>query len=421
MSSKPYFLLSKFESLFVGFSLFHLSGAFFPLILSGGASEGDGVDIRTVDLSLIAKIDLLIYFVVSILLFLRWKKVLKVASKATLYWPLIILACFSFFWSSMPDTSFRGAIYALGSSCVGIYIATRYTIKEQLDRLGWTLAFMLFMSIVFVVALPQYGVMSAVHEGAIRGIFLHKNVFAPVVVLSLIVFFLQALDAKKDKWIWWGLFSTSIALGILSRSSTALGLMVVMLSVCVCYHIFRWQYEALVSAVLLILIMGIAGILWFVEFGGAELLFDAVGKDATLSSRTEIWAYVWDSIQLKPWLGYGIRGYWNGLNGPSAYVERAMMVTVHYAHNGFLDIFLSFGLIGLSFFIINLLFVINKSLSFLRNSKTVSGFWPLVLLTHIILSNVTEGNLATLSSISWVLYTTVVFSLVALRNNKISY
>ncbi|VEP14360.1 Lipid A core-O-antigen ligase-like enyme [Hyella patelloides LEGE 07179] len=418
MLNTPSSLFKNFEAIFVRLSLFHMSSALFPLILSGGASEGDGVDINTVDLSLIAKINLLIYFVACVLLVLRWKKVLIFASKNIFFWPFVIFASFSYFWSSMPDDTFRGVVYGLGTTAFGIYFASRYNLKEQLNHLAWTLGSILGLSTLFAIAIPHYGIMAGVHEGAVRGIYTHKNVFSPIIVLSVVVFFLQAIDAQEKKWLQWGLFVLSIAFGIMSRSSTALGLMVVMLFLCLSYRVFRWRYEILVSAILLILIVGSGGLLWFVEFGGAELLFDTLGKDATLSSRTEIWAYVWDSIQLKPLLGYGLNGYWHGLDGPSAYVQRAMRVRVHYAHNGFLDICVNFGFIGFTLFIANLLLVISKSLSLLRKSNAVAGFWPLLWLTYLILTNLTEGSLSSLNTMTWALYTTVSFSLAAIRENK---
>lgn len=408
-------LLKRFEAIFVRLSLFHLSSALLPLVLSGGISEGDGVDISSIDLSLIAKINLLIYVVAFALLVLRWKKALNFASKNFLYWLFVIFASFSYFWSSMPETTFKGVVYGLGTTIFGIYLASRYTIKEQLNHVAWTLGLIITLSVLFAVALPHYGLMGGVHEGAVRGIYIHKNVFSPIIVLSVVVFFLQAFDTKQNKWLLWGFFATSIALGIMSRSSTALGLMILMLLICSCCYVLRWRYEVLISAILLILIVGTFGLLWFVQFGGAELLFDAVGKDITLSRRTEIWSYVWDSIQEKPWLGYGLSGYWNGLNGPSAYVQRAMRVKVHYAHNGFLDICLNFGFVGLSLFVSHFLFVTKKSLLFLRQSIDGAGIWPLVSLIYIIFTNLTEGNLAALNSLSWVLYTTVTFSL--LRNS----
>jgi exopolysaccharide production protein ExoQ len=418
MFKNYYPLLATFEAIYVRLSLFHMSSALLPLIITGGASEGDELDINTVDLSLVAKIDLLVYSIAAVLVILRWKKAFAFASKNLYFFPFLIFASFSYFWSFIPDETFKGVVYALGTTVFGIYLASRYTIKEQLDHLAWTLGFIMILSALFALAIPYYGLMGGVHEGAVRGIYVHKNVFSPFIILAVMVFFLKALEANERKWVYWGLFTLSIALGILSRSSTALGLMFVMLALCLSYRILRWRYEMLVTTILLIIILGSAGLVWFVEFGGAELLFEALGKDATLSSRTEIWTYVWDSILQQPWFGYGLGGYWNGLDGPSAYVQRAMRIKVHYAHNGFLDLCLNYGFIGFSLFFANLLLVISRALSLLRRSNTVEGFWPLLLLTYMILTNLTEGNLASLNSMAWALYTTIAFSLAAMSEKR---
>ena len=148
------------------------------------------------------------------------------------------------------------------------------------------------------------------------------------------------------------------------------------------------------------------------------LFFEAIGKDPTLSSRTEIWSKVWEAIQLKPLIGYGSAAFWDGLTGPSKYVELAVRAKVAYAHNGFLDILLGTGFIGLSLFLISYLFTAIKSLFLLRTSNTVESFWPLLFLTYIILTNVSEGTLAALDNIFWLLYATVTFSLIAAQKNQ---
>ena len=412
--------LKIFETYFVRFSLFHFSAALMPLLLLNGASEGDGTDILAADLSMIAKVNLLLYGITFVLVALRWKKVLKLVSQEIFFWPFLTLACFSVFWSSLPDVTFRSAVYALGTTLFGIYLASRYSLKEQLGHITWTLGFIMLLSLVFVIALPHYGIMGGVHEGAVRGVYLHKNVFSPMIVLATTVFFLQAFESGENSKISWGMFILTVAFGIMSRSSTALGLMIVMLSICIAFRVFRWRYEALISSILIISIVGGAAVVWLVQFGGLDLIFESLGKDATLSSRTKIWGYVWESIERQPILGYGLSGFWNGLNGPSAYIERAMRVHVSYAHNGFLDFCLSFGFVGFSLFISNFILVTGKALSLLRRSNTVIGFWPLVLMTYFVMTNLTEGTLYNLNSFAWVLYTSLTFSLATVSSRKLT-
>ena len=412
--------LRLFETYFVRLSLFHFTSALLPLILLNGASEGDGVDVYAADLSLVAKVNLLIYLITFILAALRWKKILNLVTKEVFYWPFLLVAASSVLWSSLPDTTFRGVVYALGTTLFGIYFASRYSLREQLGHITWTLGFIMISSLLFVVALPHYGIMGGIHVGAIRGVYLHKNVFSPMIILAVVVFFLQAQEGGRNKWYLWGLFVLTVAFGIMSRSSTAIGLMIVMLGICTSFRIFRWRYEILVSSMLALVIVGGGAVVWLVQFGGADLIFEALGKDATLSSRTEIWYHVWIKIQEQPLLGYGLSGFWNGLNGPSAYIERVMRTQVHYAHNGFLDLCLSFGFIGLSFFLVHFSVLVSKSLAILRKSNTIVGFWPIVLMAYIFMTNLTEGNLSSLSTFAWVLYTSMSFSLADVVRSRAS-
>ena len=225
-------------------------------------------------------------------------------------------------------------------------------------------------------------------------------------------------DKKEGSWIFWLLLMTSMALTVMCKSTTSLANMLFMLFLCLAYRVFRWRYELLVSTVLAVLIFGISAALFFFNFIGTDAFFEAIGKDPTLSSRTDIWAQVWEAIQLKPWIGYGSASFWDGLEGPSKYIELTVRAKVAYAHNGFLDILLGIGFIGLSLFLISYVATVIKSLVLLRKTNTVETFWPLLFLTYLIMTNVSEGTLAALDNIFWVLYSTITFSLIAAKKNQ---
>jgi O-antigen ligase len=419
MQSK-YKLLILFELVFTVLSLFHLSQALIPLLLTGGASEGDGVDITTLDLSFNAKISILIYCISFVLLFLRWKKVVAIFRQDKsiwLIWLLLSIVCLSSLWSAFSSETFRYSIYAIGTTGFGLYLATRYTIKEQIVIFSWTFSLIVVLSILFAVALPQYGTMGGVHEGAWRGIYTHKNLVGLAMVPAAVIFYLRALSSQSTSWIFWLLLASTVALVVLSRSTGSLVNLVVMLGLCLAYRLLRWRYELMISVILAGVIAGIAVLLWLFDYGGLDLIFTALGKDPTLTGRTDIWRYSWDMIQLRPWQGYGLNAFWHGLQGPSAYVELALTVPVAYAHNGYLDMWLSIGLLGLSAFFIGLFSAAAKAIAWLRQTNTVEGFWPLLLLTFILLSNVAEGSITTMSNHLWAMYTATFFSLLIARDN----
>ena len=416
MTKSAISLLKVFEYLFSVFSLAHMSKAITELILTGGASEGDGINVNALDLSINAKISVLIYLLTFLLLAMRWKRVLGAMSRN---WPLLILigvVCFSYFWSINPDDTLRFSIYAIGTTSFGLYLATRFTLDEQLEIIAWTYGLLLILSILFVVALPQYGTMAGVHDGAFRGVFTHKNQFGAFMAPAGVIFWLNALRGKKYSWIYWCLLALSCGTMLMSRSTTALGTFMVMLLLCSVYRIFRWRYEIMVSAILAVTIIGLGALIYIA--GYYDVLIGSVGKDTTLSGRTFIWEAVWHQIQLKPWFGYGLAAFWNGYQGPSAYVQLAVRIPVVYAHNGFLDLWLSIGLTGVLVFVAGFFNTIVQSLKLLRKTNTPEGFWPLLFLSYILLSNLTEGTLSNLGSSFWAIYAAISYSLVIAKQNQ---
>ncbi|MEN9870911.1 MAG: hypothetical protein RLZZ171_1899, partial [Cyanobacteriota bacterium] len=131
-------ILKIFEFIFSIFSLIHISNAITPLILTKGTNEGDGIDISTFDLSINAKMSILIYLITWILLLVRWKRVISVFSSNKLIWILMGIICFSYFWSVNPAQTLRFSLYALGTTSFGLYLAIRYTFRQQLSLFGWT-------------------------------------------------------------------------------------------------------------------------------------------------------------------------------------------------------------------------------------------------------------------------------------------
>ena len=405
------------EFIFSILSLVYLSQAIIPLFLTGGANEGDGINVTSLDLSINAKIGVTFYVITFILLAMRWKKSLLTFSQNILLLLLMGVVCFSYFWSINPDQTLRFSIYALGTTGIGLYLATRYTLSEQMNLLTWTYGFLLILSLLFAIVIPQYGIMGGVHEGALRGVFTHKNLFGAVMAPGGVFFLLNALRSSPYRWLHWSLLMLNCGAIVMSQSVTAVGTFILMLILCLIYRIFRWRYEVMISAILAVTILGFISLIFITGYIGSDSLLTSFGRDTTLSGRTFIWQYVWDQIQLRPWFGYGLAAFWNGFEGPSGYIQLAMRIAVIYAHNGFLDLWLSIGAVGLGIFVVGFMTTTAQSLALLRMTKAPEGFWPLLFLTYILLSNLTEGTISNLSSSFWAIYAAISYSLVIVKRN----
>jgi len=74
--------------------------------------------------------------------------------------------------------------------------------------------------------------------------------------------------------------------------------------------------------------------------------------------------------------------------------------------------------VGLSVFLIGFISTTSQSLALLRKTNSPEGFWPLLFLTYILLSNLTEGTITTMNSSFWAIYAAISYSLVIAKKNQ---
>lgn len=191
-------ILEVAEQVFTVVYLILYSGGPLTVILSGGANEGEiEAGSSQMDGSLIIVVFFLNYLVTLFLLFLRWKKVVALVSKDRFVWLLMGFIVVSVVWSINPSKTLTRNIAIVGTSLFGLYLATRYTMRQQLQLLAWAFGIAIVFSFLFAAAMPSYGIMGGIHAGKWRGIYNHKNGLGKVMVLSVINFLLLAIDSKK--------------------------------------------------------------------------------------------------------------------------------------------------------------------------------------------------------------------------------
>lgn len=403
--------LKKAELYFTLFALLHYWTGWMKLIITGGASEGDGVDLLAFNYQPVELIFLLTYLVFFVLLVVRWRKVSYAAVKEPIIWIIVLVALASTFWSVAPSDTLRRTCTGLfGTTFFGIYLGTRYTLKEQLKIFGYFGFIVLIWSILFSVLLPRYGVEQAAHAGAWRGIFGHKNHFGAVMSFITIIFVMyRSLMPSDKKWIGSGAVALSLVLVVLSKSTTALINTAVLIFALFLYQTIRLRYILLVPAFISIVTFG--GVVTHIYLTYTEELFALIGKDPSLTGRADIWEFVWDMIEKRPFLGYGFTAFWNGLDGPSAYVIRAARWDVPSAHNGLLELWSQLGLLGVSIYALGFVMCLLLSIRWARISNGIDGLWPLIGLTYIVMGNLTEGSLIAPKDPFWILYVMFIISL----------
>ncbi|OUL37161.1 polymerase [Nostoc sp. T09] len=394
-------LLGFAERAFTVLSLLHYSGGPLVGILTGGQSEGEALE-EAFNPIPVRVLFIFIYAVTLLLLIARWKKVVYLLSKDKFIWSLVAIAVFSIFWSYDPSITQTRTIGLVGTSLFGIYLATRYTLKEQLELLAWTFGLAVILSLTFVVALPRYGIMGGIHAGAWRGIYPHKNSCGIIMMLSSLVFLLLALDKKEKSLPLWLGFGLSVIFLILTRSTSSMLNFGNMMIAFFFFRALRLRLDMMIPT--LCLFGTIVSSLFVLLQTNSDSILASFGKGSNLSGRTDLWLAVLDMIWKKPWLGYGYGAFWLGENSEAANVWYAVGWKAPYAHNGWLDIWLTVGLLGLLVCALGFIFSFLRSLLWVSYSKTFDGLWPGIFIIYIFLANMTETTFMVQNNISWVLY-----------------
>jgi O-antigen ligase len=125
----------------------------------------------------------------------------------------------------------------------------------------------------------------------------------------------------------------------------------------------------------------------------------AVGKDATLTDRTKIWATLF-RMDTDPLLGAGYESFWMGPRLHSFWRTSGLQ-GINEAHNGYLEVYINLGLIGLVLFSI---FLISSYLSIWRSLKPFSGLASLALALWTIMLFYSVSEAGFRSGLMWVTF-----------------
>lgn len=316
---------------------------------------------------------------------------------------VLVIAAASASWSVAPATTLLRAGGLLLGSSFGLYIAVRFTLPQIVKMLAVALAGVLAVSVVVSVARPDLGVEATwAHAGSWSGLFDHKNLLGRTAAFGVIVAVALYVYASSKRWATAGLLTASGVALVMSRSVTSWLVLLACLSAAAVGRYLHWSRRFFTLAVTA------AGlVLAVVILIPPESAMQAFGKDMTLTGRTQVWAIVTDHIGQRPFLGYGFGGFWAGSEGP-AQVVWAQTWRAADAHNGYLDLLLHMGLLGGVAMIGMLVRHARWSLEHLRLPDNPYGFVPLVVLSFMLLINLSESPFLRPTNLYWIVYLAVV-------------
>jgi O-antigen ligase len=369
-----------FESIvLVGCALVLLSGGILALILtpSGPPIEGSA------EWRLVLAIA---YFGVILVLVPWYREIIFVLRRN---WPLVALVFFAFlssFWAEMPDLVLRRSMGLFGTTLLGIALAMRFSLQDQLRMLRSLFRILAVLSVACVVLLPAYGISS---EGEWMGVFGHKNALGSAMGLALLVEWQLPVATRLSKVL---KILAMLLYVVLLRNSDSITPATALVGAVILLEIYKFAVLRLrvpLYAVFLITVV-LASVCFSLVAENGDTVAGVLGRSPNLTGRTEIWSLVLSFIPQRPFFGYGYSGFWLGASPESFVVNRIMGGPIMYSHNGYLETLLTLGVIGLLLTLILLGTGMKRALYFSKQRLLGKELWPLAFLLYFVLRNLTE-------------------------------
>ncbi len=355
----------------------------------------------------VSALNALSYPVILVLLGSCWRQVL---STLTVDLPLLLLHLLGFgsiLWSAAPEFTGDESKTLIRAGLFGVYLAVRFGLAGTIQLIRWPFMVGAIASFLAGAALPSYGVhLTDEWAGSWKGVFIFKNLFASQMVLSCVLFVLLALGLRQ--WRYWGLTALSLLLLVLSRGKTAMASLALVLYLLPLYFFIRQQLKLrgllLVTGLLVTLMVTLVGYL------NLELIVvDFLGKNLEFNGRLPIWTLMLEKGMERFWLGYGYTAFWTShasdyiLTHTWAAGARSAGLRFN-AHNGYIDLFLQLGFVGLACFFLSFIRTVWQALRLLVATQAIEFFWILLTLFAIFLVNLADSLSIASSGSHWSLY-----------------
>jgi exopolysaccharide production protein ExoQ len=390
-------LLGATERFLVVVTFIALSSAVLPLVRTMLGLETTVYEGTSVLLPL--------YVFFTALALLRPRAVIQAARRSTTLLVLVGIAVLSVTWSDAPTLTLRRVLVIIATTTFGLYLTARFDQRELLRLLSMALGSAALLSFLWSLSVPRSGVLVAHGERVWVGIFGNKNVLGRCMVLSTALFFLRA-RMPSGRILSLAAAALSMSLVVLSRSASAIVVLSALLALIPMFIL--WSSRNRLAIAMLIMAVVVLGTVSLLLVANSEVVLTALGKEPTLTGRTELWEAVWSRILERPWLGYGYEAFWTGWKGASAAVLEAVGWETPHAHNGVLDLWLSLGFIGVATFAVSFVAAVGRAIAAAQAGDSVYAIWPLVFLSFMLFYNMTESTILRQHSVFWVLYVATV-------------
>ncbi len=334
----------------------------------------------------------------------RIKGLLKAISPVLIYYLYCLM---STAWSPFPEPSFKRWIKCVGDLVMVLVIVTDAHPVAGLRRVFSRVGFILFPYSVVLIKCTNLGVVYDETGPSYTGVTTNKNSFGLILyVVSIgVAWNVRALllDKKapnRTRRLVAQLTLLAFGVVLLQMAHSATSVFCFVLGSALIFisglQVIKKRPGRLHALCVGILLLGVVAMM----FGGGSVT-SAMGKTSDFSGRTEIWAAAIASAD-SPWFGTGFESFWNKNAHKVANIlwYYQGMSNLNSAHDGYLQIYLDLGWIGVSLISVIMICGYVRSVKAFRGNPEIGG----LLLAYVVTSafyNITEAGFRIMTP-SWI-------------------
>jgi O-antigen ligase len=318
--------------------------------------------------------------------------------------PILIYFLFcllSILWSDFPGVAFKRWTKAIGDLLMILIVITDEQPVAALSRLFSRLGFILIpLSLLYIKYYPDLGRGYDPWSGAQSnlGVTANKNILGVVTLVLLlgavwrVIALLRSDEMPSHRRRHLLAQAALLALGIyllmFANSETSTVCFVLGAAVLLVTSLRFVRGNAAAVHVLVLTLVAIVSLVLFL--GGVASVTHTLGRNSTLTGRTDIWAAV-IPMAPNPLLGAGFESFWLSPRVTQRLGELIPGLPLNEAHNGFIEVYLELGWVGVVLIAWILLDGYRRSVKAFRREPLLGGLLVAYVLCAMIYS-ITEAG-----------------------------
>jgi exopolysaccharide production protein ExoQ len=294
----------------------------------------------------------------GLVVLLRRQQQLALLLRANLPVLLFFAYCgLSSLWSDYPDVAFKRWFRGVGDVVMVLVILTELDWVLALKRVLTRVSFLLLpLSVLLIRYYPNLGRGYSMSGEATfwTGVTSDKNGLGMICLifgLGNLWYFIEIYRGRQEEarlrtrqLIAHGIV-VLITFWLLWESNSMTSISCFTMAIALMIAIGRWP-RARKPVIVTILAASAVALSAFALFGGGGVLLEALGRNPTLTGRTEVWSVVLPFAQ-NPVFGSGYESFWLGDRLKA--IGELTQNGIQEAHNGYLEIYLNLGWAGIIF------------------------------------------------------------------------